>query len=127
MGLGMAEDFHRVDVVIDGIEKRIQMSKPDLKHGLQSMWLDDMDTGWKLLESRMPGLMAAAMEKHEAEKARALQLATAEYLDRHPPQPVNPIKAFIGRNWGWVTAIAVIVGLLRPEWIKFIFVHMLGV
>ncbi len=27
----------------------------------------------------------------------------------------NPLKAFIGRNWGWVAAIVILVIVLRPE------------
>jgi hypothetical protein len=116
----MADDFHRVDVVIDGAEKRIQMSKADLRMGLQSMWLDDMSKGWELLESRLPALMAAAMEKHEEDKARALEKATAEYLERHPPVPANPLKDFIGRNYAWVAGIVVLIMILRPDLVKHV-------
>ena len=116
----MADDYHRVFVRIDGEEKHIMINTTDLKHGLQSMWLDDMDRGWTLLESRLPALMAEAMEKHEADKARALALATAEYLERHPPTPANPLKEFIGRNYVWVAALVILVMVLRPDLIKHV-------
>lgn len=114
----MLEDYHRVFIRIDGEEKPVMMSTTDLKIGLQSMWLSDMDKGWTLLESRLPALMAQAMEKHEADKARALAIATAEYLDRHPPVPVNPLKDFIGRNYVWVACIVILVMVLRPDLVK---------
>jgi hypothetical protein len=116
----MIDDYHRVDVVIDGKESRIQMSKSDLKHGLQTMWLDDMSTGWTELERRLPALMAAAMERHEEDKARALAKATAEYLERHPPVPNNPLKDFIGRNYAWVAGIVVLIMILRPDLVKHV-------
>ncbi len=58
----MADDYHRVFVRIDGEEKPVMMSTTDLKIGLQSMWLSDMDKGWMLLEGRMPDLMTKAMK-----------------------------------------------------------------
>jgi hypothetical protein len=114
----MADEYHRVFVRIDGEEKHIMIHTTDLKHGMQSMWLDDMDRGWTLLESRLPALMATAMERHEADKARALALATAEYLERHPPVPANPLKDFIARNYVWVAAIITLVMVLRPDLVK---------
>jgi len=114
----MADDFHRVFVKIDGEEKPILINTTDLKHGLQSTWIADMDKGWMLLESRLPALMAQAMEKHEQDKARALEIATAEYLDRHPPVPSNPLKDFILRNYAWVLGIVMLVMILRPDLVK---------
>jgi hypothetical protein len=114
----MADDFYRVFVKIDGEEKPILINTTDLKHGMQSMWLNDMDKGWTLLESRLPALMAAAMEKHEQDRARVMELAAAEYLDRHPPVPVNPLKAFIARNYAWVVCIVLLVIILRPDLMK---------
>lgn len=64
----MADDYHRVYARIDGEEKPIMVSTTDLKSGLQSMWLSDMDQGWKLLEGRMPDLMTKAMEAYDARK-----------------------------------------------------------
>jgi NADPH-dependent ferric siderophore reductase len=120
----MADEYHRVFVRIEGEEKHIMIHTTDLKHGLQSMWLSDMDKGWTLLESRLPALMAEAMEKHEADKARALALATAEYLERHPPTPANPLKAFIGRNYAWVAGILALVMFLRPDLIRHLGVFL---
>jgi hypothetical protein len=120
----MADEYHRVFVRIEGEEKHIMIHTTDLKHGLQSMWLSDMDKGWTLLESRLPALMAEAMEKHEADKARALALATAEYLERHPPTPANPLKAFIGRNYGWVAGILALIMVLRPDLVKHLGVFL---
>ena len=107
----MADDFHRVDVVIDGTEKRIQMSKADLRLGLQSMWLDDMDKGWTLLESRMPDLMTRAMKAYEVEKEETER----KLKERLGVSGQNPLKAFIGRNWAWVATIVALVVILKPE------------
>ena len=107
----MADNFHRVDVVIDGAEKRIQMSKADLKLGLQSMWLDDMNEGWKLLEGRLPDLMTKAMKAYEIEKEEAER----KLKEKLGVGNGNPLRAFIGRNWGWVASMVILVVILKPE------------
>jgi len=114
----MADDYYRVFIKIDGEEKAVQMSATDLKLGLQSMWLSDMDKGWTLLESRLPGLMTQAMKAYEAEKEEAER----KVLEKHGVNKVNPLRAFIARNWGWAVTIVVLVMLLRPDLGK----HLIG-
>ncbi len=87
------------------------VSTTDLKIGLQSMWLSDMDKGWTLLESRLPDVMTRAMKAYEAEKEEAER----KLKEKLGVTTANPLKAFIGRNWGWVAAIVTLVIVLRPE------------
>lgn len=107
----MADDYHRVFIKIDGEEKAIHMSTADLKQSLQSMWLSDMDSGWKLLEGRMPDIVTKAMKAYEAEKEEAER----KVLEKHGVNKVNPLRAFIARNWGWVAAMVTLILVLRPE------------
>lgn len=107
----MADDYHRVFMRIDGEEKPVMVSTTDLKVGLQSMWLNDMDKGWTLLESRLPDLMTKAMKTYEADKEEAER----KLKEKLGVTASNPLKAFIARNWGWVAAIVVLVIFLRPE------------
>jgi len=87
------------------------VSTTDLKIGLQSMWLSDMDKGWTLLESRLPDLMTKAMKAYEVEKEEAER----KLKEKLGVTTASPLKAFIGRNWGWVAAIVILVIVLRPE------------
>ena len=107
----MADDYHRVFVRIDGEEKPVMMSTTDLKIGLQSMWLNDMDKGWMLLEGRMPDLMTKAMKAYEVEKEESER----KLKEKLGVTGGNPLRAFIARNWGWVAGMALLVIVLRPE------------
>lgn len=122
-----SEDQFRVWAVIDGVGRPVTLSQTDIARAVQPTTIEHIENAWGLLRSEMPELMKKAMVKYEEEKAEALAKARAEYLERHPPPKSNPIKAFILDNWGWVVAIAVIVGVLRPEWIKYILVHLVGI
>lgn len=107
----MADDYHRVFMRIDGEEKPVMVSTTDLKIGLQSMWLNDMDKGWSLLESRMPDLMTRAMKAYEIEKEESER----KLKEKLGVTGGSPLKAFIARNWGWVASIVVLVVVLKPE------------
>ncbi len=114
----MADEYVRVFIKIDGEEKPVHMSMTDLKLGLQPTWLGDMDSGWKLLESRLPALMTAAMKAYEADKEEAER----KVLEKHGVNKANPLRAFIARNWGWAVTIVILVMLLRPDLGK----HLVG-
>ena len=107
----MQDDYHRVFMRIDGEEKPVMVSTTDLKMGLQSMWLSDMDKGWMLLEGRMPDLMTKAMKAYEIEKEEAER----KLKEKLGVTASNPLRAFIARNWGWVAGMALLVIVLRPE------------
>lgn len=96
---------------IDGEEKPVMVSTTDLKVGLQSMWLSDMDKGWMLLEGRMPEIMTKAMKAYEIEKEEAER----KLKEKLGVTGSNPLKAFIARNWGWVAAMVILVIVLKPE------------
>lgn len=107
----MADDYHRVFIKIDGEEKPVMMSTTDIKLGLQSMWLSDMDKGWSLLESRMPAIVLSSMKAYEAEKEETER----KLKEKLGVTGGNPMKAFVARNWGWVAGIVTIVMVLRPD------------
>ena len=106
----MSDDFQRVDVILDGEEARISMSRSDLSRALQPSWLKDIDEGWNLMKTQLPGIVKQAIEEHETEKEAALKK-----LREEAGIGKNPIRDFIVRNWGWIVALLFLVGILRPD------------
>lgn len=113
----MADDYHRVFIRIDGEEKPIMMSRTDLKTGMQSMWLDDMNEGWKLLEGRMPELMMKAMDARDAKK----EAERKKIMEELGVNKSSPLKMLILRNAAWVAVLVATVIILRPDLAKHLF------
>lgn len=106
----MSDDFQRVDVILDGEEARVSMSKSDLSRALQPSWLKDIDEGWNLMKTQLPGIVKQAIEEHEAEKEAALKK-----LREEAGIGKNPIRDFVLGNWGWIVAFIILFGILRPD------------
>ena len=108
------DDYRRIEIRIDGVEQTIYASSDDVARAVQRQWLEDMGHGLTLFESRLPALMTAAIKAYEKEQA--------ELRESLGVNKVNPLRAFIVRNWAWAVTIVILVTVLRPDLGK----HLVG-
>lgn len=105
----MSDDYHRIDVEIDGEEKRIKISSADTIRMLQPHWLGDVEKGWQLisnnLDHRLPALIAQGIREHETEKEAARQKIIEEYKAAHPEQKLkDQVSDMASGRYGWAMA-----------------------
>lgn len=102
----MTDEFHRVDIEIDGEEKRIKISSADAIRMLQPHWLGDVEKGWQLISSnldhRLPALIAEGIQKHEDAKERERQKIIEEYKAANPEQKIkDQVTDMASGRYGW--------------------------
>ena len=102
----MSDDYHRVDIEIDGEEKRIKVSSSDTIRMLQPHWLSDVEKGWQLisddLERKLPGLISKGIREHETEKEAARLKIIEEYKAANPtPSLKEEVRDMASGRYGW--------------------------
>ena len=102
----MTDSMHRVDVEIDGEEKRIRVSGDDMTRMLQPQWLGDVEKGWSLisadLERRLPALISQGIRDHAAEEEARKQKYIDEYKAANPqPQLKDQVSDMASGRYGW--------------------------
>jgi hypothetical protein len=106
----VTDDFHRVDIEIDGEEKRIKVSSSDTIRMLQPHWLSDVEKGWQLisddLERKLPGLISRGIREHAEEEEARKQKIIEEYKAANPqPQLKDQVQDMASGRYGWAIAI----------------------
>lgn len=105
----MADDYHRVDIEIDGTEKRIKVSESDMIRMLNPHWLGDVEKGWQLisdsLDSRLPALISKGIRDHAAEEEARKQKIIEEYKAQHPQIGIkDQVTDMASGRYGWAMA-----------------------
>lgn len=104
-------DLARIWAKVEDREAPVFLSEADLLKVMQPHMTSTCEAAFALVRKEIPSIAKLAVKEFIAEQEEAER----KLIEKLGVNRVNPLKAFIARNWGWVAAIVVLVIVLRPE------------